>query len=94
MFLQRVQSHSRLFYVAVANQLESLHGKLLAICVLAPWKESICNLLIPLPTAASFAKNKPLILHFRLNETQGIDEVNFTWSLRADLGVDMYLNER
>ena len=77
MVLERVQSHLRFILEAIANQLKSLRGKLLAIDVFAPREYSISNILIPLSTATSFSKNKLLVLYFRLNEPQCIYEVNF-----------------
>ena len=92
MVLQRIQIHTRLLNMTVANQLELINTKLFAIDVLAFWEDSVGNRLIPLPTGISFGKSKRFVLHFRLNVSQGINEVNFCRSLCANLCIDMHLN--
>ena len=94
MCLQRVQCHSRQLDEAVADQLQSLLGEPKAIAVLAAWEHSIGDELIPRPAGASFGKDKRLILHLRLDEAKCIDEVKFSRSPRADLCIDVHLDER
>ena len=94
MCLQRVQCHSRQRDEAVADQLQSLFGEPEAIAVLAAREHSIGNELIPRPASTSFGKDKRFILHLRLDEAKCVDEVKFSRSPRADLCIDVHLDER
>lgn len=94
MCLQWVQCHLRQRDEAVAEQLQSLHGELEAIAVLAAREHSIGNELIPRPAGTSFGKHKRFILHLGLDEAKCIDEVKFGRSLSADLCIDVHLDER
>ena len=92
--MQRIQFHSRQRDEAVADQLQSILGEPKAIAVIAAREHSIGNELIPRPASISFGKDKRFILNLRLHEAKGVDEVKFSGSPRADLCIDVHLDER